>query len=61
MIFEAVILPLPLTLAPPANVMVTVPPLTVAGLAPYVKSEENTLAAITWYVRIEANVLGSAC
>ena len=46
-IFEAVGLELPFTLAPPASVMVTVPPPAVAGLAPSVKSEENTLDGIT--------------
>lgn len=46
-ILEAVALPLPFTVAPLVKPMVTLPPFTVVGIAPFTKSEEKTRAPIT--------------
>src|SRR6187455_3012017 len=59
-ILDATGLELPFTFAPPASVMVTVPPPAVAGFAPSVRSEEKTLAGITWYNKIFFKVFGLA-
>lgn len=57
-ISESVMFEIPLILAPPASLIVTFPPWAVAGCAPSVRPEENTLAAITWYNKIFFKVFG---
>lgn len=49
-------IPVPGNLGSTVRDTVKVPPCKVAGLAPSVRSEENTLAAITWYLSTAINV-----